>query len=801
MFTDLRQAFRGLVKSPGFSSLVIVVLAIGIGATTAIFSIVDGVLLKPLPFANPHQLVSVETTTRGEPDDTSYPDFLDWHAQSSSFDGLAVYANMGATLTGIGEATELPSAVVSPELLSMLGVRPVRGRVFTAEDDKPGAARTVVIAESMWEKHFSRAADIIGRPVTLAGDPFTVVGVMPASFTFPFNGEDVPQLWMPMRASRFSANWAEQRNASFLHGIGRLKADATIASAQADLSTIAGRLAAQYPRNQSRGILVRPYKDTLVKDYRLGLVVLLSAVTAVLLIACANIANLLLARGSGRRREIAIRTTLGASRGRIIRQLLAEALVLACAGGAAGIVLALWGVELLVSLSPLQIPRLQAVHVDRGALLFTAAISIATGVLSGLVPAFQMSRANPGESLKDGERGGSGAAGARTRQTLVVAEMAVSIVLLVAAGLLLRSLITLQRVNPGFVTARALSMQVGLPPARYPDMDAMRRFYRRLRDETRALPGVSAAAISTTMPLSGSDIGVGFTIEGRPSDPAARTSAQYFGISPEYFSTMGIPLLRGRGFTDRDTADAPDVIVINDTLAAKYWPNEDALGKRMTIGYNKTGPREIVGIVGTVKRGKLADPAESQMYTPFEQTPWPFLAAVVRTTGAPESAAASMRALLARLDPLQAPGELKTLDEYVSRSVATPRFTASLVGGFALFALLLAGFGLFSVMAYSVAQRRREIGIRMALGARAADVRTLVVSQAVRMGVAGSVIGLVGAVAATRVLNSLLFGVTATDPLTFGGVCAMLFAVLLLAAYLPARRATRVDPMIALRTE
>jgi predicted permease len=463
--------------------------------------------------------------------------------------------------------------------------------------------------------------------------------------------------------------------------------------------------------------------------------------------------------------------------------------------------LAAWGVRLLVALSPLQIPRLQAVQVDGAALAFTMAISIAAGLLSGMVPAFQLSRANLGDALKDGERGGSGASGARTRQTLVVAEMAISLMLLAAAGLLVRSLIVLQHVDPGFRVERALSIQLQLAPARYPTPQSMRTFYRRLREEAQAVPGVSASAIATTMPLSGSDIGVGFTIEGRPVDPGTRTSAEYFGISPDYFSTMGIPVLRGRAFTERDNDSSPNVVIINESLAAKYWPNENALGKRMTIGYGNTGPREVIGIVGTVKRGTLADAAAEQMYTPFEQTPWPFMAAVLRTTAAPESAAGSIRAMMARIDPLQSPGELKTLEQYVERSVATPRFTAFLVGAFATFALLLAGFGLFSVMAYSVAQRRREIGIRMALGAQASDVRGMVVSQAVKTGLIGLAIGLAGALAAARVLDRLLYGVRPHDPVTFAAVSLLLLAVMLLAAYLPARRATRVDPMTALRTE
>jgi putative ABC transport system permease protein len=795
-----RHAIRTLRKSPGFSILVIAVLAVGIGANTAIFTIVDGVLLKPLPFQDPTRLVAVDTTTRNEPDDTSYPDFLDWRTQTTTLERLAVFATNAMTLTGTGEATSLSNAVVTADLFTMFGVRPLVGRVFEPADDQPGAPRAVILTEGLWSSRFARDSGIVGRSITLDGEAFTVVGVMPASFEFPFTADDPVQLWTPVLASS-SARWANQRDASFLHGIGRLKDGVTIAQAQAELSTIAGRLAAQYPRNQRRGIVVRPYQEALVKDFRVGLAVLWGAVAAVLLIACANLANLLLARGSTRRREIAVRVALGASRAQILRQLLVESLVLAAVGGIAGVAIAVWGADLLVRVSPLQIPRLHAVHVDRTALLFAALASAATGILSGLVPALQLSRSDPNSWLKDGERGGSGSGGARTRQVLVVAEMAISLVLLASAGLLVRSLVALQRVNPGFVSERAVAMQLLLPHARYTNADAMRSFYRRLRDEARTMPGVSSSAVATTMPLSGSDIGVGFTIEGRPADPGARTSAAFWAISPDYFSTMGIPVMKGRTFTDRDSDRAPDVVIINEAFAAKYWPFEDPLGRRITIGYNNTGPREVVGIVGDVKQGTLADPARPQMYAPFEQTPWPFVVAVVRTPAAPESAAASLRAMLARIDPLQGVGEIRTLEAYVARASATPRFTAWLVGGFAAFALLLAGFGLFSVMAYSVAQRRREIGIRMALGAQPSDVRAMVVRQAIGMAAVGVAIGLAGALGSTRVLESLLFTVRPHDPATFAVVSAVLVGVMLLAAYLPAARATRVDPLIALRTE
>ncbi len=801
MFTDLRHALRVLLKSPGFAAAVVAVLALGIGANTAIFSIVYGVVLKPLPFADSSRLLALQTTTRGEPDDASYPDVGDWAAQSKTIDRMAGYAENGATLTGAGEAEGLDVVAVSGDFFQALGVPPLRGRWLTSADDGKNRARTVVISEQLWDKHFHRDDGAIGRVATIDGQPATIVGVMPASFEFPFTSEPV-QAWLPVHALGLTSQFADERGASFMRAIGHLRPGVTLAQANAELATISARLAAQYPdSNRSRRVSATPLQQTLVKDYRLGLLVLLGAVGVVLLIACVNVANLLLVRGTARRREMAIRLALGAGRMRLVRQLLTEAMLLALAGGASGLLIAFWGERALVAATPIDIPRLHEVAVDGTVLTFVLGASILTALAFGLVPALQASRPGAGEALKEEGRGSSGGRGARTRQVLVVAEVALSLVLLAAAGLLVRSLVELQQVDPGFVPERTASIGFMLPSARYPGAASYTAFYRRLLDELHGMPGTVAAGISTTLPLSGSNIGVGIRIPGQPDDPAHRHSSPYFAVSPDYFKAMGIPIRRGRAFADQDTSTSPAVAIVSEAFAAKYFPGQDAIGKKVTLNYNKTGPREIVGVVGDVKNGALEEASTGFVYAPFPQTPWPFMSAVVRTAGDPAPTLAALRTVLPKLDPTQAPQEVRSLTTSVRKATATPRFTAALIASFAGLALLLAGVGLYGVMAYSVVQRRREIGIRMALGAQPSDVRSLVVGQAVRLGLLGVAIGLVGALAATRVLSSLLFGVSASDPATFAVVCALLGSVVLASAYLPARRATTVDPAVALRSE
>jgi putative ABC transport system permease protein len=803
MFSDVRLAFRTLIKSPGFTALVLVVLALGIGATTTIFSIVDGVLLKPLPFQDASRLVSINPLVHGEPDETAYPDLQDWRATATSFDRIAAATSAPATLTGTGEPIVLNSAAVTGDFFPMLGVSPLAGRTLTAADDKPDA-NVAVISAALWASRFASQRDVVGRNLTLDGRPFTIVGIMPASFDYPFDTERV-QLWVPVRGLALIAQFANQRGATFLHAFGHVRSGVSLSAAQAEMTTIAARLAAAYPKTNGirSTVRLRPLQEGLVHEYRLALLVLFAAVGAVLLIACANVANLLLARGTAREKEMAVRAALGASRGRLVRQLLTESLVLSVFGGAAGVLLSLWAVSALVSASPIAIPRLHDAHVDPGVLVFAIAASMLTGLVFGSVPAVQASRARAGDTLKEAGRGSTGGRAARTRQGLVVAEVALSLVLLASAGLLARTLVALRHVDPGFVAERAVAMELSLPDARYHKATDQLAFYRHVIAETPQLPGVVAAGVSTTLPLTGSDVGMGFTVEGRPdtADAELRKSAEFYGVSPDYFRAMGMRLLSGRLFTERDDERAPLVMVIGETFAKRYWPQGDAVGHRLVIGYNSTGPREIVGVVADVKQSTLSDPAPLEMYTPYPQAPWPFMTVVARTQADPTSLAPALRGALARIDADLPAAEIKTLGEYVSRAVATPQFTAALFGVFAGLSLLLAAFGLFSVTAYAVAQRAREIGIRLALGAQPSAVRGLILSQALGMGLVGLGVGLVGALAASRLLGALLFGVGAGDPATYAAVSALLLVVMAAAAYFPARRATRVDPMIALRAE
>jgi putative ABC transport system permease protein len=798
-----RHALRVPRQSPGFSALVVLVLAIGIGATTTIFSVVDGVLLRPLPYGDSSRLITIVNVFEGnEYENSAYLNIVDWRSQAKSIDGIAGVTMPTLAMTGAGEAVTLHVALTTADLFRMLDAAPMLGRTLRPADDAEGAQPVAVISERAWLARFGRRPSIVGETVTLDGRPATIVGVMPASFEFPIAAEP-PDVWAPIDVSQFARGMRNQRGAAFLQVIGRLAPNATLQEANAELETIGRRLEAANPET-NRGTFPRAYflQHRLVREYRLALMMLLAAVGIVLVVACGNVANLLLSRGAARQRELAIRAAVGASRARLLRQLLAESLVLSTAAAVVGVLLAVWGVAAIAAAADiLDIPRLREVSIDWRVLLFTTVLSAATGLLFGLAPALQLSHANAGDALRQVAHGMKGRRAERTRQALVVLEVALSLMLLASGGLLVRSLAALQRVDPGFVADRAITAEFVLPESRYADAAARVRVYERLRRDLASIPGATAVGLSTILPMSGSQATSDFSIEGPLDAPGEGQWAHYFAVSPDYFRAMGIRLIDGRTFTARDTVDASEVVIVSETMARRYWPGKRPIGQRLTLGFGG-GPREIVGVVADVKTRGLWDEREASMYAPFPQMPWPFMSVVIRGTGDPMRLAGSLRTEVRRVDPDQ-PVDIKTMTEYVSNTIAAPRAATTVFAGFATFAVLLAGCGLFSVMAYSVAQRRREIGIRMALGAQSADVRSLVVAQAVKLGAVGLVFGLAGALAAGRVLEGkLLFGgVTGRDPVTLAGVCLTLFSVLVLAAYLPARRATGVSPAVVLRAE
>ena len=799
MLSEFRSAARVLLKSPGFSAIVVLILAVGIGATSTIFSVVNTVLLKPLPFPGAERLVDVTAVVRGAEEDTvSLPDLRDWQAQTKAFSKLAGYAAISATLTGRGPAVSIPASVATAELFEILGATPLRGRVISRDDEQQQSA-VAVLSEATWSRRFSRRESVVGETAIIDGRPATIVGIMPAQFAFPLQAEPI-EAWVSTPAVGLVAQFSKQRGAHFLTVLGQLAPGVTVDQANAELTELTGRLAATYPNsNTNRGARAQPLHGRLVSNYRVGLIVVIAAVGILLLIACGNVANLLLVRATARRREMAIRSAIGASRLRLLRQLLAESLLLSIAAGIVGVAIAAGGLSLLLRVMPFDVPRLQDATIDGSVLAFLTGLSVVTGVLFGLAPALDLSAGTAADVLKDSAHAVTGARSARTRQLLVVAEVALSLMLLASAGLLIRSLVALQGVDPGFVAEHAVGTGLMLPESQFPDDAARVAFTRRLVAAAQRATGVTAAGATTTLPMTGSDLNVGFRIEGRPQTGEERRSATFFAVSPDYFKAMGIRLIAGRAFTEHDDETSSGVIIISETMARRYWPDGDALGKRMSISYRQTGPRDIVGIVADVKNGKLSDQPQPSMYTPFAQTPWPVVGLVARTGGNANAVVGSLTKALANVTVDLPLDDMQVLSTFIARTTATPRFLTWLVALFAAFALLLAGSGLFSVMAYSVAQRRRELGIRMALGARGRDVTSLVVYQVAVLGVAGLVIGLAGAVAAARLFETLLFQVQPGDPLTLAGISLLLGVVLAIAAYVPARRASRIDPAEVLR--
>jgi len=800
---DIRFGIRMLAKKPMFSIIAVITLALGIGANTAIFSVVNGVLLRPLPFKEPDRLMMIRETKLPQfPEFSVAPgNFLDWKKQNAVFERLVAYKGSSLNLIGTGDPERLRALNVTEGFFAMLGAQPQLGRDFLAEEDQVGHNNVVILSYGLWQRRFSGDPKILNQTITLNRQAYTVIGVMPATFHFG-SGENELDLWTPMA---FTEEQAQNHGGHNLVAIGQLKPGVTVDQARAEMSAIAGRLAAQYPVDIGWDVKIMPLLEFSVRSIKPALLVLLVAVAFVLLIACANVANLLLARAAGRQKEIATRTSLGASRWRIVRQLLTESLLLSLLGGALGLALAKWGMDLLLTLAPPDLPRLNNVSLDGRALAFTATITLLTAVIFGLVPALQCSKPNLNETMKDAGRGSTeGGRRQRIRSTLVVLEVATALVLLVGAGLMIKSFWQLQKVDPGFNPDNALTVQVSLPKTKYPEESQQVAFFQQLIERVATLPGVQSAGAGHVVPLSGNDFVLAFEIDGRPPlQPGATQSTNYYSVSADYFKAMGIPLRRGRVFTERDIKDSPRVAVINETMAKKIFPDEDPIGKRITFDNRQKNPEwfEIVGIVGDVKQYGLDQVTTMQTYEPYIQQTFPYMTLVVRTTGDPTNLNAAIRSEVLKLDKEQPTTNFKTLNEFFSISIAQQRFSVVLLGVFAVVALVLSAVGIYGVLSYAVTQRTHEIGIRVALGAGRRDVLWLVVGQGMLLTVIGVAGGLGAAFALTRLMASLLFGVTATDAVTFASVPSLLLAVALLACYIPARRATKVDPLVALRYE
>jgi predicted permease len=804
---DLRYGARMLWKNPGFTAVAVVALALGIGANSAIFSVVNTVLLRPLPYREPGRLVMVweDDAKHGYPNDTpAAANYIDWRDQNNVFEGMAAMADQSYNLTGSGDPERIDGKKVSANLFELLGVAPLHGRAFAAEEDRPGANKVVILGHALWQRRFGSDTGVVGRTLTLNGEAHTVVGVMPQSFQFP---DRQAELWTPIA---FTQQEAANRNRHYLKVVARLKPNVTLEQARAEMSTIAARLQQQYPeQNTDLGASVQPLHEHLVGDIRPALLVLLGAVGFVLLVACANVANLLLARAAVRQKEIALRTALGASRMRLVRQFLTESVLLAALGGLVGLLLSVWGVTLLKSFIPENISQVKAISVDARVLGFTVLVTLLTGLVFGLAPAFQASKFNLNETLKEGGRDAAAARGGnRVRGLLVVAEVAVSLVLLVGAGLLINSFLRLRSVDPGYRTDNLLTMSVVLPQQKYPDHARRTAFYTDMIRRVEQLPGVRSAGVTNWIPLVMQGDSISVSVEGQPNPAPGQGKLPVLVtrvVSPRYFDSMGIRLLQGRVFEEgKDRVDSPCVLVIGEAVARKYWPGESAVGKRIAPGRAESDDDwcQVVGVVNDVRQRELASEPTPQMYLTYEQAGFfapRFL--VVKTEGDPLALAGTVRKTVWEVDGDQPVSNVNTMEGVLSESLARQRFSTLLLGVFAGLALVLAAVGIYGVMSYSMAQRTREIGIRMALGAQRRDVLKLAVGQGLRLVAVGVLLGLAGALALTRVMSSLLFGVSATDPATLVTISLILIAVALVASYIPARRAAKVDPLIALRYE
>ena len=801
MIADLRFALRSLAKTPGVALIAILTLGLGIGATTTVFSCVNALFLRPFPYADSDRLAAVrsDNPTRGwVGGSVSYPNFVDWQAQARSFTGLAAHGGQSFNMSGGDEPERLQGETITWNTFSLLGLKPAMGRDFVPDDGLVGAAPVTILSAGLWERRFGADSGVLGRAINLNGVPYTVVGILGAPIQFP----DDAQLWVPIARSP-----TERRGMNSLNVIGRLADGVSFDAADAEMKGIASRLEQQYPEENAEWTAsVVPLRTNEANAYKTVLQIMMGAVAFVLLIACANVANLQLSRAASRHREMAIRAALGAGRLRIVRQLLTESILLAVAGAALGIVIALWGLDLIVAAVPSDKPFWMVFTIDGRVLAFTAAVAVGTGVLFGLAPVWQSAHVDVHASLKEGSRGsGTGGARQRLRHTLVVAEVALSMILLVGAALMIRTFLELQRVDPGFDRRNVLASWVVMAGPRYDPTLARAAFLDQVLPRLRALPGVTAAAASQAPPLSQSSSSSSFTVEGWSLKPGERLEGNWQAVTANYVTFLGVPILRGRDLSEQDVRDSALVAVINRTMAERYWggAGQEALGRRFRFGSDEPDSPwfTVVGVAGDVRHGALAERPEDQFYIPYTQAAYRGMMLMVRTVGEPAALGAAMRREVRAVDPQLPLFEQQTMEAMYRFSMWEQRLYGAMFGSFAAVALLLAAVGLYGVMAYMVTLRTHEIGVRMALGAQRRDMLRMVVRRGITLAALGVAIGLVGSFAVSGLLRNFLYGVTPGDPLTFIGIPLVLSLVALLASWLPARRATRVDPMLALRYE
>jgi len=817
---DLRFGIRLLLKNPGFSAVAILALALGIGANTAIYSVVDAVLFRPLPFYHPERLVAVwerDLTKGDDHDSVMAANYLDWRRRSQVFEEMSAHAGGSVNLTGLAEPERIRAARVSAGLFPLLGAHPEVGRTFLPDEDQPGHQRVVVISNHLWKSRFGGDAKVIGQSIMLNNQDYAVVGIMPAGFALPLNEDS--EIWTPLV---FTPDELTLRNSHYLKVLGRLKPGASLGQASAEMANLAAQLGAEYPKsNEGTGAAVFALHAEIVGDVKKPLLIFLGAVAFILLIACANVANLMLARAAARQREVAVRVALGASRWRLVRQMLIESVVLGLAGGAAGLLLALWGIEFLSAAArQMSVPRAGSIGLDGRVLLFTFAASIVTGLIFGSVPALQASKPDLNDAPKEGRRSSGSLRRSRTRSLLVVSEMALAFVLLAGAGLLINSFLKLRAVDPGLQPERVLTMNISLPRQKYTQPEQVIAFHRQLLEQVGAVPGIEYAGTVTALPYGGSTTGFGYTIDS--SEPGGQTvSLVSQQASPDFFRALGIPLVAGREFTEQDIDGAPAVIVVSDSLAKRYWPDQDPLGHRIKWGDKKFGSpwMTVVGVVGDVRTRGLDTPPKPTIYLPHLQLGEPIkmlagmtlrdlmaddarsIDLVVRSASGLAGLANAVRSAVWAVDANQPVTRVKTMEQVLADTMVVQRFSTLLLAIFAGIALALAGAGIYGVISYSVSQRTHEIGIRMALGAEEREVLKLVVGQGMTPALIGLGIGIASAIGLTRFMSTLLFKVSVTDPITFAVTGSLLLMVAMAACYLPARRAARVDPMVALRCE